>query len=108
MLERYPNNGKLLKAYGRFLEFVRNEPWAANKFYAEAAKLGTSESLLSLAQGQRRGNDIVSVTGTINEKVDGLVLINAQGQILMVNAAVLGMFGYEKGELEGKNVSVLM
>jgi hypothetical protein len=27
VLERYPTNGKLLKVYGRFLEFVRNDPW---------------------------------------------------------------------------------
>jgi PAS domain S-box-containing protein len=31
-----------------------------------------------------------------------------QGIIMMVNAAALTMFGYQKGELEGKNVSVLM
>lgn len=38
----------------------------------------------------------------------GLIIINASGTILMVNAAALRMFGYGKGELEGKNVSVLM
>ncbi|WIA34679.1 hypothetical protein OEZ86_012993 [Tetradesmus obliquus] len=54
VLERYPSNGKVLKVYGRFLEFVRNEPGTAAKYYT------------------------------------------------------LGLFGYEKGELEGKNVSVLM
>lgn len=27
VLERYPTNGKLLKIYGRFLEYVRNDPW---------------------------------------------------------------------------------
>lgn len=32
----------------------------------------------------------------------------AQGTIMMVNNATLGLFGYQKGELEGKNVSVLM
>jgi PAS domain S-box-containing protein len=31
-----------------------------------------------------------------------------QGCIMMVNQAALSMFGYQKGELEGKNVSVLM
>lgn len=31
-----------------------------------------------------------------------------QGTILMLNAAAVGMFGYQKGELDGKNVSVLM
>lgn len=25
---RYPTNGKLLRIYGRFLEYVRNDPWS--------------------------------------------------------------------------------
>lgn len=44
----------------------------------------------------------------VDAQVDGLAVINAQGTIMMVNNATLGMFGYLKGELEGKNVSVLM
>jgi len=31
-----------------------------------------------------------------------------QGVILMLNPAAVQMFGYQKGELEGKNVSVLV
>jgi hypothetical protein len=31
VLERYPTNGKLLKVYGRFLEFVRNDPWGERR-----------------------------------------------------------------------------
>ena len=93
--------------YGRFLEYVRNDPWTANKFYDEALKQGTTESLLSLTRGEAGSNNL-SAAGSINEKVDGLVIINAQGVIMMVNAAAVAMFGYDKGELEGKNVSVLM
>lgn len=44
----------------------------------------------------------------VDTQVDGLAVINAQGTVMMVNNATLGMFGYLKGELEGKNVSVLM
>ena len=36
------------------------------------------------------------------------VIINAAGIIMMVNQAGCRLFGYDKGELEGKNVSVLM
>eukprot|EP00879_Flechtneria_rotunda_P013062 GHRR01013642.1.p1 GENE.GHRR01013642.1~~GHRR01013642.1.p1 ORF type:complete len:1083 (+),score=308.01 GHRR01013642.1:2122-5370(+) len=107
VLERYNNNGRLLKVYGRFLEHVRNDPWTASKFYEEAIRQGTTESLLSMTVGGQ-GTDAFSAAGTVNEKMDGLVIINAQGIILMVNAAMLGLFGYDKGELEGKNVSVLM
>jgi PAS domain-containing protein len=107
VLERYPSNGKVLKVYGRFLEFVRNEPGTAAKYYSEALKHGTSESMLAMT-GEANIKELTAAVGVINEKSDGLVIINAQGIILMVNAATLGMFGYDKGELEGKNVSVLM
>lgn len=29
VLERYPTNGRLLKIYGRFLEYCKNDPWCA-------------------------------------------------------------------------------
>jgi len=30
-MDRFPANGKLLKIYGRFLEYVRNDPWNASR-----------------------------------------------------------------------------
>jgi hypothetical protein len=84
VLERYPNNGKLLKVYGRFLEFVRNDPWTANRYYVEALKAGTKENLLELAQGQ--AGNIMQLMGDINEKDDTIIIINAQGVIMMVNS----------------------
>lgn len=41
-------------------------------------------------------------------QTDGIIIINAVGSIMMVNAALSRMFGYEKGELDGKNVAALM
>lgn len=67
MLERYPDNGKILKVYGRFLEFVRNEPTIAAKFYAEALKHGTTESIMAMAAGK----DGLTAVGNLNEKTDG-------------------------------------
>ncbi|MRR51246.1 MAG: response regulator [Rhodocyclaceae bacterium] len=40
--------------------------------------------------------------------VDGLITINRQATILSVNPAVENIFGYETGELLGRNVNVLM
>lgn len=105
VLERYPDNGRLLKIYGRFLEYVRNDPWSANKFYAEAIKNGLNDSLMALQNGNEGGH---SGMGVIDEKVDGITIINAAGIIMTVNAACYRMFGYDKGDLEGKNVSCLM
>jgi PAS domain S-box-containing protein len=44
----------------------------------------------------------------VDEKVDGLAVVNVQGVMLLVNPAARGMFGYGKGEMEGKNISILM
>jgi hypothetical protein len=80
-LERYPGNGKVMKVYARFLEFVRNEPGAAARFYDAAVKAGTSESLVSLTAGEEGATQLTCVAGTIDEKVDGLVIINAQVRV---------------------------
>eukprot|EP00877_Chromochloris_zofingiensis_P002523 jgi/Chrzof1/12271/Cz06g28060.t1 len=105
-MERYPDNGKLLKIYGRFLEFVKNDPWTASKYYAEAVKLGISDSLAALQHADGAAGK--SVLGAIDEKVDAIIIINAEGTIMTVNAAGCAIFGYAKGELEGKNISCLM
>jgi hypothetical protein len=66
-----------MQVYGRFLEIVRAEPGAAARYYEAALKAGTSESLLALtaAEGGAAG---LSAAGQIDEKVDGLAVINAQ------------------------------
>jgi hypothetical protein len=33
VLERYPSNAKLLKAYAKFVEEVQHDPWRANRYY---------------------------------------------------------------------------
>ncbi|KAI8474715.1 MAG: hypothetical protein J3K34DRAFT_518018 [Monoraphidium minutum] len=109
VLERYPNNGRLLKVYGRFLEYCKNDPWTANRYYMEAMKQGTTESLMALIGGGKDSAEGITQTlGSVNEREDGLVIINASGLIMAVNKPTLSMFGYEKGDLEQKNVSCLM
>jgi len=39
-MDRFPANGKLLKIYGRFLEFVRNDPWNASRCGGGGAQVG--------------------------------------------------------------------
>jgi len=76
-MERYPSNGRLLKIYGRFVEFVKNDPWSANKYYQEALKLGFNESLLSLSSAEQQAS--MAALGQIDEKIDGVVIITATG-----------------------------
>lgn len=106
VLERYPDNGKLLKIYGHFLEYVKNDPWTASKYYTEAVKLGLSDRLVALQHDD--GGAGKSVMGPINEREDAIIIINAEGTVMTVNAAGCRMFGYGKGKLEGKNVSCIM
>ncbi|MGP1716667.1 MAG: PAS domain S-box protein [Methylophilus sp.] len=44
----------------------------------------------------------------LNTAVDGIVTINASGQIISCNEAVERIFGWRKKEMEGKNISMLM
>ena len=44
----------------------------------------------------------------LQSMVDGMIAIDAQGQILHVNHAVTRMFGYEPSELVGNNARMLM
>ncbi|GBF95600.1 hypothetical protein Rsub_08582 [Raphidocelis subcapitata] len=108
VLERYPSNGRLLRAYGRFLEWVRNDPGHAQRYYEEATKVGLQDSLLDLIGGGTGEGASQLVAGGLDEKQDGICIINSGGTILAVNKTLYTNLGYSKGELEGKNVSVLM
>jgi len=43
------------------------------------------------------------VLGPVDEREDAIIVINSSGLIMAVNTATLGLFEYEKGEMEGKN-----
>ncbi|GIL69032.1 hypothetical protein Vretifemale_11, partial [Volvox reticuliferus] len=107
VLERYPNNGKLLRCYGKFLEDVRNDPVAASRAYTEATRNGGGDGLLSLNL-QVTGNDKPEFLTSMDLHEDACIVINAEGTILMVNSCVTALLGYPKAELEGANVSVIM
>lgn len=51
-------------------------------------------------------NDILQ--SIVETAIDGILLIDTLGNVLMVNSAVTNLFGYSPEELLGKNVSVLM
>lgn len=44
----------------------------------------------------------------MNSTIDGIIVMNSQGRILTVNPSVEDIFGYERDELVGKNISFLM
>jgi len=109
VLERYPKNGKLLKCYGRFLEDIRNDFKGASKTYTEAMRLGGSgNGIMSMDFdfASQAGKPDMLLGMDVNE--DAIVIINAEGQIMLVSQGVTPLFGYAKAELEGQNVSMLM
>ncbi|GLC59118.1 hypothetical protein PLESTB_001450200 [Pleodorina starrii] len=112
VLERYPTNGKLLRCYGKFLEGVRHDQVAAARAYAGANRVGASNALLNLdfagtVHGAANSGKPEFLTSMSMED-DAVVVIDAEGTIMMVSQAVQKAFGYAKAELEGANVSVLM
>ena len=50
VLERYPNNGKLLRCYGKFLEDVKHDPATAARVYGEASRNGGGDAILNLVR----------------------------------------------------------
>ncbi|KAG2429714.1 hypothetical protein HYH02_013971 [Chlamydomonas schloesseri] len=107
VLERYPANGKLLRCYGKFLEDVRNDPLAAAKAYTEAARHGGGDGLLSLDL-QIQGSDKPDFLTSMDLHEDACMVINHEGNIMMVNSCITNLLGYAKTELEGNNVSMIM
>lgn len=51
-------------------------------------------------------NDVLQ--SIVETAIDGILLIDTSGNVLMVNSAVTTLFGYSPEELLGRNVSILM
>ncbi|EFJ44861.1 hypothetical protein VOLCADRAFT_94889 [Volvox carteri f. nagariensis] len=109
VLERYPYSAKMIKGYARFLEGVKNDPWRASKFYTEAEKLEAErEEEAAALELEGLDGDDSRLLNKVDERVNAVIIINSRGQIQMANKLAYAMFGYNKGELEGKNVAMLM
>lgn len=64
-MEKYPKNVTLLRSYGRFLEELKNDPYTAQKYYAEAEKI--EESNAADAGDEENGQ--------VNDKRDAVIVI---------------------------------
>ena len=60
------------------------------------------ESAQELLQSQK------TLEAVINTAVDGIIIINENGIMQMVNRAASQLFGYDKEEMHGQNVHILM
>ncbi|KAG2445381.1 hypothetical protein HXX76_000003 [Chlamydomonas incerta] len=108
VLERYPGNGKLLRCYGKFLETVRHDHVAASRVYGEANRQGGADALLSLDINSGLASGKPDFLTSMSMEDDAVIVVDAEGTIMMVSQAVQKTFGYPKIELEGTNVAALM
>ncbi|KAG2501688.1 hypothetical protein HYH03_000190 [Edaphochlamys debaryana] len=110
VLSRHSSNARLVRLYGRFLETVKFDPWAASKWYTEADRLEeeaehTKEALqlggadMVLPSGERAANEMEGVA---------IICVNAQSIIQVATPEAHALLGYGKNELKGKDLSCIM
>ncbi|KAL4422853.1 hypothetical protein ABPG75_009050 [Micractinium tetrahymenae] len=115
VMERYPNNPRIMRAYSRFLQQVKNDPHGSARYSGSANRIEQrqNEARAELMFGQMidrsfKDEAATKMMGMIDETSDAVCVINLEGLVQHVNEAFLRMFGFRKGELEGNNVSRIM
>ncbi|GAB4813128.1 hypothetical protein N2152v2_000174 [Parachlorella kessleri] len=116
VMDRYPNSPKLLQAYALYLESVKSNPSRASRYRVEADRLEMETNKAPQPSALTDGTEGTGESGTDNHSLgalvddsnDAVVVSNAGGIVQFVNKKALELFGYKQGELEGKNVRVLM
>ncbi|KAG2439095.1 hypothetical protein HYH02_006619 [Chlamydomonas schloesseri] len=104
VLELYNNSPRLVRLYARFLETIKQDPWGAAEYNAAAEHLEQNKD--------EEGQGPTLPDGTPMSRMDdvekGVLVVNAFGDIQVANKKLYSMFGYRKGELDGKNVCAIM
>ncbi|KAG2454201.1 hypothetical protein HYH02_001236 [Chlamydomonas schloesseri] len=112
VLTRHGHNARLVRLYGRFLESVKFDPWAAAKWFTEADRLEEREE--HAKEAMQLGGALVALGATAGGggamAVDGLaaLFINSQGIIQVATPEVHALLGYAKGELKDRDVACIM
>ncbi|KAG2423147.1 hypothetical protein HXX76_015532 [Chlamydomonas incerta] len=104
VLESYGTNPKLIRLYGKFLEKIKNDPWGAAEYFAEADRLE------EVKNGDARGPLLPDGTplGRMDEMAAAVLVINATGEIQMANKQTHNLFGHKRGTLEAKPLAMLL
>ncbi|KAG2423149.1 hypothetical protein HXX76_015534 [Chlamydomonas incerta] len=104
VLESYGTNPKLIRLYGKFLEKIKNDPWGAAEYFAEADRLE------EVKNGDARGPLLPDGTplGRMDEMAAAVLVVNATGEIQMANKQTHSLFGHKRGTLEAKPLAMLL
>eukprot|EP00741_Cyanophora_paradoxa_P022881 tig00021522_g22101.t1 len=99
LLSKYPSSIKILRAYGGFVEQVKNDPYKADEYFRMADQEEEEQSRLNTEGGG---------PGGIEDARKSVVVITADEVIVSVNAMTCQLFGYKKHELVGKRIHTLV
>ncbi|GIL50727.1 hypothetical protein Vafri_6878 [Volvox africanus] len=105
VLENYGNNPKLVRLYGKFLQSIKNDPWRASEYFAEAERLEEVQNG-DASQGPLLPDG--TPLGRMDEMATAVLVINAAGEVQVANKHAHVLFGYKRGTLEGKPVASLL
>ena len=104
VLEMYGNSPRLVRLYARFLETVKQDPWGAAEYSAHADRIEQNRD----ADGDGPTLPDGTPIGRMDEVDKGVLVVNAFGDIQMVNKKLMSMYGYRKGESGAGNARGLM
>ncbi|GFR46428.1 hypothetical protein Agub_g7932, partial [Astrephomene gubernaculifera] len=104
VLDDYSSSPKLLRLYAKFLQGVKSDPWGAVQYFEAAEKL--EEKTDNDAGGPLLPDG--TPLGRMDEMDVAVLVVNAAGEIQMANRQTHNMFGYKRGNLEGKHLSSLL
>lgn len=89
MLERYPRNVRLLRAYAFFLQSVQCDVTGAHQYFQEADKLEDAAAMNAEAEAELDRTRMTQVDDTR----DAVVVISPEGVIMLTNTNLNRMFG---------------
>ncbi|PNH09214.1 Tiny macrocysts protein B, partial [Tetrabaena socialis] len=112
VLARQSSSTRLIRLYGKFLESIKFDPWAASKWYTEADRL--DDEAEQTRDAMQLGGVETMLPGGKSERgrasIEGLaiVCVNAQSVVQVASPEAHAMLGYNRNELKGKNIGVIM
>ncbi|GFR46566.1 hypothetical protein Agub_g8158, partial [Astrephomene gubernaculifera] len=79
VLESYGNNPKLVRLYGKFLQNIKNDPWGASEYFAQADRLEEIKNTVSDGPLLPDGTPL----GRMDEMDVAVLVLNSTGEIQM-------------------------